>query len=206
MHKNQKDISKIDAISDFLEVYIHAVLYSRKVYPRTLFEDRSAYGIPVKCSRHPELNKYIADVVLAIKAELEKNKPGDVMIRIHDDDGNSIEEFVLEMSAVAGNYEPSHDVELRSALIRLSTLEDAPALRDDSGSCVDATFEVCFRTRDGSAPSLEANAWVPRLDKTGVTDGASPPNEPSRLVPLSSIDSAELKMQAFARLRKDRGI
>ncbi|KAJ2650906.1 E3 ubiquitin-protein ligase pub1 [Coemansia sp. RSA 1250] len=168
------------------QVFNHRGRYLRPL--RTLFEDRSAYGIPVKCSRHPELNKYIADVVLAIKAELEKNKPGDVMIRIHDDDGNSIEEFVLEMSAVAGNYEPSHDVELRSALIRLSTLEDAPALRDD------ATFEVCFRTRDGSAPSLEANAWVPRLDKTGVTDGASPPNEPSRLVPLSSIDSAELKM------------
>ncbi|KAJ1738951.1 E3 ubiquitin-protein ligase pub1 [Coemansia sp. RSA 1085] len=90
------------------QVFNHRGRYLRPL--RTLFEDRSAYGIPVKCSRHPELNKYIADVVLAIKAELEKN------------------------------------------------------------------------------------AWVPRLDKTGVTDGASPPNEPSRLVPLSSIDSAELKM------------
>ncbi|KAJ2453131.1 E3 ubiquitin-protein ligase pub1 [Coemansia sp. RSA 2336] len=164
------------------QVFNHRGRYLRPLVDqpaRTLFEDRSAYGIPVKCSRHPELNRYIADV----------DRPGDVMIRIHDDDGNSIEEFMLEISAVSGNYEPSHDIELRSALIRLSTLEDAPDLQSD------VSFEVCFRARDGSAPSLETqSAWVPRLDKAGATDGASPPNEPSRLVPLSSIDSEELKM------------
>ncbi|KAJ2629615.1 E3 ubiquitin-protein ligase pub1 [Coemansia sp. RSA 1290] len=162
--------------ADVVEVYIHAVLYSRKVYPRTLFEDRSAYGIPVKCSRHPELNKYIADVVLAIKAELEKNKPGDVMIRIHDDDGNSIEEFVLEMSAVAGNYEPSHDVELRSALIRLSTLEDAPALRDD------ATFE----TRLASQMMMEgppASATGNGASANGIY--AAQQHSPGQQVPLA---------------------
>ncbi|KAJ2327607.1 hypothetical protein IWW51_001658 [Coemansia sp. RSA 2702] len=51
------------------QVFNHRGRYLR---PLTLFEDRTAYGIPVKCSRHPELNKYILDVVSTIKVELEK--------------------------------------------------------------------------------------------------------------------------------------
>ncbi|KAJ2286156.1 MAD2 mitotic arrest deficient-like 2 [Coemansia sp. RSA 2526] len=132
--KLPKVISKVDVICDFLEVYIHAILYYRKVYPQLLFEDRSAYGIPVKSSRHPELNAYILDVVMAIKTEFEKeNSPGDVLIDILDSEGDSIESFVLELSMQSGDYEPGHDIELRSALIRMSTLDPAPDL--PNGKC-----------------------------------------------------------------------
>ncbi|KAJ2577801.1 E3 ubiquitin-protein ligase pub1 [Coemansia sp. RSA 1807] len=174
--KLPKVISKVDVICDFLEVYIHAILYYRKVYPQLLFEDRSAYGIPVKSSRHPELNAYILDVVMAIKTEFEKeNSPGDVLIDILDSEGDSIESFVLELSMQSGDYEPGHDIELRSALIRMSTLDPAPDLPN------------------GNMPSLKENAWVPRLDKNGAGGGATA-NAPSRLVPLSSVDSVELKL------------
>ncbi|KAJ2119312.1 E3 ubiquitin-protein ligase pub1 [Coemansia sp. RSA 720] len=177
--KLPKAISKVDVICDFLEVYIHAILYYRKVYPQTLFEDRSAYGIPVKSSRHPELNAYILDLVMAIKTEIEKEKsPGDVLIDILDSEGDIIESFVLELSMQSGDYEPGHDIELRSALIRMSTLDPAPDLPN---------------ARDGSMPSLKENAWMPRLDKNGAGGGATA-NTPSRLVPLSSVDSAELKL------------
>ncbi|KAI7834760.1 hypothetical protein BX661DRAFT_175481 [Kickxella alabastrina] len=64
------DISKVEAICGFLEVYIHSILFSRKVYPKTLFEDQFAYGIPVKASRHPGLNQYIINAIAAVKAEL----------------------------------------------------------------------------------------------------------------------------------------
>ncbi|KAJ2271116.1 hypothetical protein GGH14_005007 [Coemansia sp. RSA 370] len=105
-----------------------------KLPKQLLFEDRSAYGIPVKSSRHPELNAYILDVVMAIKTEFEKeNSPGDVLIDILDSEGDSIESFVLELSMQSGDYEPGHDIELRSALIRMSTLDPAPDL--PNGKC-----------------------------------------------------------------------
>ncbi|KAJ2305577.1 hypothetical protein IWW54_005034 [Coemansia sp. RSA 2705] len=175
------------------QVFNHRGRYLRPL--QTLFEDRTAYGIPVKCSRHPELNKYILDVVSTIKVELEKGTPpGDVLVDILDGDGSSIESFVLELSLLSGTYEiGSHDVELRSALIRMSTLESRSDLSD--------AFEVCYRPRDGSTPSLEANEWVPRLAKNGAGGGPSP-NTPSRLVPLSSINSDGLKIQALALLRR----
>ncbi|KAJ2571534.1 E3 ubiquitin-protein ligase pub1 [Coemansia sp. RSA 1813] len=75
-------ISKIDTICDFLEVYIHAILYNRNVYPKSFFEDRYAYGIPLhKCE-----------------------SPGDVKIDIIDDNDITIESFVLELSVLSGNY------------------------------------------------------------------------------------------------------
>ncbi|KAJ2809019.1 E3 ubiquitin-protein ligase pub1 [Coemansia guatemalensis] len=48
------------------------------------------------------------------------------MINIIDDEGSTIEAFVLELSAVCGVYERVHDVELRAAIIRISTLDPPP--------------------------------------------------------------------------------
>ncbi|KAI9504066.1 DNA-binding protein [Coemansia spiralis] len=186
-------ISKVDAICDFLEVYIHAVLHNRSVYPKSLFEDRYAYGIPVKASRHPELNQYIADVLAAIRSELLKSsEPGDVMIDIVDGNGSTLEAFVLELSVISGNYDPRHDIELRATLIRTNMLEPANVPEDVS-------FSVCYRPRNGKPPSLEKNMWVSRLENTKIKHSHEP-----RLVPLSSIDSADLKIQAFALLRMDQ--
>ncbi|KAJ2049357.1 hypothetical protein GGI08_005764 [Coemansia sp. S2] len=107
----------------------------RFLRPDTLFEDRYAYGVPVKSSRHPELNSYILDAVLAIKSELleasvlfskkwyNNRGPCDVMVDIIDVNEKSIEAFVVEIGTVLGDYEPQHDIDLRGALIRLSTLE-----------------------------------------------------------------------------------
>jgi len=44
---------------EFLEVFIHQILYIRNVYPQEIFERRRKYGIPVWMSRHPGLNEYI---------------------------------------------------------------------------------------------------------------------------------------------------
>ncbi|KAJ2042959.1 hypothetical protein GGH13_009854, partial [Coemansia sp. S155-1] len=49
--------------------------------------------------------------------------PCDVMVDIIDVNEKSIEAFVVEIGTVLGDYEPQHDIDLRGALIRLSTLE-----------------------------------------------------------------------------------
>ncbi|KAJ2588323.1 MAD2 mitotic arrest deficient-like 2, partial [Coemansia sp. RSA 1722] len=100
------EVTKVDALCDFLEVYIHSVLYYRSAYPKTLFEDRSAFGILVKCSRHPELNQYILDAVSAVKTEFAKgDAAGDVMIEIIDEQSQPLESFVLEISTAKGLYD-----------------------------------------------------------------------------------------------------
>lgn len=49
-------------------VYVddHAIAYDsfvREVYPAAAFERRKKYDVPVRMSRHPELNEYIAQVL-----------------------------------------------------------------------------------------------------------------------------------------------
>ncbi|PIA19360.1 DNA-binding protein [Coemansia reversa NRRL 1564] len=194
--RGAKTISKVDAICDFLEVYIHGILYARGIYPQSLFEDQYAYGIPVKASRHPELNGYIINVVAAIKSELEKEGPlGDVMVNIVDDEDNTIEAFVLELSTVCGIYERAHDIELRAAIIRMSTLDPPPDTPQDK------SFQVLYRPRDGSAPSQQSK-WLPRIEGKKDKDVQGARDPATKLVPLASVESAELKVQAFALLRR----
>ena len=53
----------VDLFLEFLEVAVHQILYHRKVYPHSIFERRTLYEIPVKQSRHPDLNEYICSTL-----------------------------------------------------------------------------------------------------------------------------------------------
>ncbi|KAJ2765673.1 hypothetical protein IWQ56_004004 [Coemansia nantahalensis] len=163
--------------------------------PETLFEDKHAYGVPVKASRHPELNRYIFDVVAAIKTELEQDdSPGDVLVEVVDGDGRSLEAFALEISTLRGSYERIYDIDLRAALIRLGTLEPPPESHNE------LSFRVCYRPKGGGAPSLDKNAWIRRLDAAGPADAPTDGPRHPRLVALADADGSELKLQVFALL------
>lgn len=59
----QSGSTLVDFVSEALEASIHQLLYSREVYPNTIFEPRSYLGVRIHFSRHPQVNKYIADTV-----------------------------------------------------------------------------------------------------------------------------------------------
>ncbi|KAJ1730488.1 hypothetical protein LPJ61_002984 [Coemansia biformis] len=158
---------------------------ARTISKEALFEDRHAYGVPVKASRHPELNQYIADVVAAVKVELEKEGPlGDVLVDIVDGEGRSREAFVVEISTLRGSYERIYDIDLRAALIRISTL--APPPEPEPGN--------------EGPPVLDENSWIRRLDAAGAAGGSARDSPRPRLVALSAADGSELQVQVFALL------
>lgn len=53
-----------EVILDFLNVAIHQILFLRDIYPEEVFASAKQYGVPVKMSRHPELNQYIAESLI----------------------------------------------------------------------------------------------------------------------------------------------
>lgn len=57
-----------EIICEYLEAITHELLYRRGVYDPNIFERERLYGIAVHKSRHPELNLYISDSILSIKA------------------------------------------------------------------------------------------------------------------------------------------
>lgn len=59
-----------EAILEFLDAFVHQVLFTRELYSATLFQRKRLYGIAVRRARHPELCDYIADVVRSLKASI----------------------------------------------------------------------------------------------------------------------------------------
>eukprot|EP00954_Amorphochlora_amoebiformis_P015751 1236620-Amorphochlora_amoeboformis.AAC.1 len=55
--------SRTDITCEFLEAAVHTILCIRSVYPRAVFKAARKFGAPIRMSRHPKLNKYIADVI-----------------------------------------------------------------------------------------------------------------------------------------------
>lgn len=60
-------------ICEFLEVCFHAILYIREIYPPEIFHRKRHFGVPVRMSKHPEVNKYISDLIDGIRTWLRKD-------------------------------------------------------------------------------------------------------------------------------------
>ena len=60
----------VDTLLEFLEAFIHQVLFVRELYSPELFERQRLYGIAVRRARHPELAAYIADAVGGLRVSL----------------------------------------------------------------------------------------------------------------------------------------
>ena len=56
---------------EFMEVFVHTVLYARSVYPAELFQQRSKYGVSVFQSVHPQINTYVQRVLSNAQPLLE---------------------------------------------------------------------------------------------------------------------------------------
>lgn len=63
-----------DVILEFLDIFIHTVLYVRKIYPEAIFRRRRIYNIPVFVSIFPPVNDYIRQVLQSARYLLKEEK------------------------------------------------------------------------------------------------------------------------------------
>jgi mitotic spindle assembly checkpoint protein MAD2B len=62
----------LEEVVDFVECWVHSVLYTRKIYPAVLFEQKRYQEISVWQSRHPDINAYIRRVIDNMRPLLEQ--------------------------------------------------------------------------------------------------------------------------------------
>ena len=48
----------VQVLGEYLEAFVHQVLYHRGIYAADLFSRHRLYGIAVKKARHPQLSAY----------------------------------------------------------------------------------------------------------------------------------------------------
>ncbi|XP_014237352.1 mitotic spindle assembly checkpoint protein MAD2B-like [Trichogramma pretiosum] len=89
----------VKILLEFLEVTFNSILYSRKLYPDEIFSKKKIYGISVKTSRYPGLNKYIKCILTYIEDFLKEDIDSvkKVNIVIQNDKKVPVEKFVIQM-------------------------------------------------------------------------------------------------------------
>ncbi|KAL4422389.1 hypothetical protein ABPG75_008586 [Micractinium tetrahymenae] len=153
----------VDALLEFLEAFIHQVLFVRELYSPELFERQRLYGIAVRRARHPELAAYIADTVAGLRGPLASGSLVKVAIVVLGPQRKPVERFVFEprLTSAAPGGPAELDVEalesqLRGALLKVQYCDSY--LRKLPGGC---TFEVVAYTSGRGGPGgVAQDAWV----------------------------------------------
>ena len=145
-----------ELLTEFLEVAIHVILCERRVYPEAIFTSQRAFGVPVKMSRHPEVNDYISTALRDARPLLDADAVENVVVVVADGRGATAERFVFAL-APKGDAACRVDVDaveateyaMRGLLAKLALAgtQLPPPPRD-------AAFRLLLETRD--APDVVA--------------------------------------------------
>ena len=85
-------VNSTDLVLEFLESCIHQVLYSKGVYPASVFEKRFKYGHQVFQSRHPHINSYIRKVLGNVHPLMDAGLVESVVVVLNKDKEESTED------------------------------------------------------------------------------------------------------------------
>ncbi|OCH86053.1 DNA-binding protein [Obba rivulosa] len=194
----------VRAVSEFIEVAIHTILYVRQVYPADLFVRRKKYDTPVWQSRHPALNEYISGAVKAVADELALGNVDKVVVVIKNKEDVPLERFIFAMQNMiqVESFNKDTSVEgavtvrslgqyFRSFMVKLSMVEAQLGhlpVEDDP------TFAIVLELQDDKAPSAthgkDPPPWVPAATHH-TTSGAS---ENAELHMLRAVDTGIISL------------
>ena len=71
-----------EILIEFIEVWLHNVIYRSNLYPSQIFRSRYKYNISVKQSTFPPLNNYIRTLVLSLQPQLRQQAIHSVTVNI----------------------------------------------------------------------------------------------------------------------------
>ncbi|KAI0212524.1 hypothetical protein LSAT2_002567 [Lamellibrachia satsuma] len=68
MGTDSASVSRVtaDVLAEFLEVAFHAILYSRELYPASVFHTTKKYNVPVQMCCHQGVRQYIQSVLTSV--------------------------------------------------------------------------------------------------------------------------------------------
>ncbi|XP_066950026.1 mitotic spindle assembly checkpoint protein MAD2B [Macrobrachium rosenbergii] len=190
-----------DIVLEFLEVAINLVLYSREIYPQSVFQRRKKYNCPVQMCIHPGLQTYISDCVGSLRPILEKGEIDKVVVALLSSSGVPVEKFIFEIKqmstkpqAIKTDPQLQHMEEaLRSFCLKLSTSDCF--LRPLPAGC---SFVVQIHVPDHIRSALASEdqhqefPWVEAEKKQVEVE------EP-HIVPLKTLKTEVCEMQLYVQ-------
>ncbi|KAL0576803.1 hypothetical protein V5O48_005173 [Marasmius crinis-equi] len=207
------------AITEFIEIAIHTILYVRQVYPADLFVRRKKYDTPVFQARHPALNEYISDAVKAIREEVIHGNVDKVIVVIKDKDQLALERFIFSLDTMIQiqAFDKDTSVEdamspqalgqyFRSFLVKLNFVE---AQLGQMYLGDDVSFAIMLELKENKEPTprnaKEPAPWIP-ADTQHTTAGASEDAELHmiRAVNTGIINLSLTVQESDVKLRREK--
>lgn len=90
-------LSLHQTLTDFLTVAIHTILYSRALYPPSIFISTRKYNLPVRQCRHPAVCDWINSSVSHIATLLKAGTVKRIIVVIYNRDGEVMERFLFDV-------------------------------------------------------------------------------------------------------------
>ncbi|XP_063695405.1 mitotic spindle assembly checkpoint protein MAD2B-like [Bolinopsis microptera] len=87
-----------EILIEFIEVWLHNVIYRANLYPSQIFRSRYKYNVSVKQSTFPPLNNYIRTLVLSLQPQLRQQAIHSLTVNI------SLELKIQESFALTVSY------------------------------------------------------------------------------------------------------
>ncbi|KAI8139591.1 DNA-binding protein [Fennellomyces sp. T-0311] len=190
----------VNLLLDFIQVWIHQILYVRELYPTAIFELKKKYNVPVHMAAHEQVARYISQFVESLQPLVLKGNCKCVALKIISPTNHLLERFVLEIESALWaldvplesvlDSEPTCSLadmqqELRACFLRMAATRSSL-----SKNPPDCTFSLTVETFTGPpAQGVETGDWIP----------AENSNEQrwSHLIPLKTIPMDLFKINVF---------
>ncbi|KAI8644287.1 DNA-binding protein [Parasitella parasitica] len=160
---------------EFLETWLHQILYQCELYPKAIFKQQKKFQVPVYIAFHPEVHDYVANFVRSCQPLLEKGDVKFIALTVLQDTDMPTEKFVLEIRSLLHKVDIPADVilesgstftladleqQLRACLVKLITYQSKKLDNQDK------TFSLSVEKIEGGLPQQSqdndtAVDWIP---------------------------------------------
>eukprot|EP01128_Nolandella_sp_AFSM9_P003107 TRINITY_DN13585_c0_g1_i1.p1 TRINITY_DN13585_c0_g1~~TRINITY_DN13585_c0_g1_i1.p1 ORF type:complete len:200 (+),score=33.81 TRINITY_DN13585_c0_g1_i1:1-600(+) len=179
------------AVIDFLEVFVHSVLYIRTVYPKELFDRSRSYGCLVHRCRSELLGDYVRSVLADVSPLIEEGTLTRFTVSLKSPKAPSLkEDFVFEVSGNLSSLKTTTDFDV---LFRpfLSRLYTSSTLLEPLSK--ELAFEILISTYRQDI----SNKWLRHEYQTPASVPSAAPAEEPTLTPLRSAFVDDVHLQLF---------
>jgi len=190
-------------LQEFLRTVIHAVLYTRNIYPKGIFQSFKNYQIPIQVCMHPGVQSYIDGVLDEAKSILDiGGRIQQIYIRIRDKEKRLLEQFVIDVHLQLNtelSFEELMSLEqsFRAMLLRVYCSDSQLSQLPD-----DCSWSVDIQTSRSTFLELQEKQLV---NDVMWIEAVEMPLNPGgcKIVPITYINSAPLKVQMYIQDMKD---
>ncbi|XP_023336335.1 DNA polymerase zeta processivity subunit [Eurytemora carolleeae] len=179
----------LEVFLEFLEIFVHQVVYLREIYPTSIFVKKKKYRTPVMMSEHPWVNEYIERTLTSLLEYIKSPGPHITCIYIVLFSGGILQEkYVVEidLQSILTSVSMEDEFWIKLELSFLSCLQRLSQVVQSSLKDLPEDIEWWLEVETTESGLLKLTK---SLDWGIASSRSTTPSTNGILVPIISIDT-----------------